>query len=258
MILYRHIRLDKNEPFYIGIGNDRRPYTKSNRNSVWKSIVSKTDYRVDILFDDLTLEEANEKEKEFILLYGRIDLGTGTLCNLTSGGQITQHSEETRKKISKRHKGRKGRPLSEEHKNKLIEVNTGRVVSEETKKKISLSNKGRKNSDEAIERMKMTLTGRKLSQEHIENISKSLKGKTLGRKHDDDSKKKMSESASNRKYKNIVGINKYHLSDGSEKFRVRYFHKKIRYYVGVFDNYKDALEALNKHKENNDELKINQ
>ena len=32
-ILYRHIRLDKNVPFYIGIGKDiKRAYSKSNRN----------------------------------------------------------------------------------------------------------------------------------------------------------------------------------------------------------------------------------
>ena len=87
-ILYRHIRLDKNEPFYIGIGIDmKRAYEKyKSRNSFWKSIINKTDYRVDILFDDLTWEEACEKEKEFIKLYGRRDLGTGTLINLTDGG----------------------------------------------------------------------------------------------------------------------------------------------------------------------------
>lgn len=86
-IVYRHIRLDKNEPFYIGIAsNEKRPYTKINRNIHWHRIVNKTEYRVDILFDDLTWEDANEKEKEFIALYGRKHLGTGTLVNITDGG----------------------------------------------------------------------------------------------------------------------------------------------------------------------------
>ena len=91
-IVYRHIRLDKNEPFYIGIGEDpQRPYDrcKSSRNNHWMNIIKKTEYRVDILFDDLTWEEACEKEKEFIKLYGRKDLGTGTLVNLSDGGEGT-------------------------------------------------------------------------------------------------------------------------------------------------------------------------
>lgn len=86
-ILYRHIRLDKNEPFYIGVGVDKhRAIRKSYRNKIWNDIISKTDYRVEILFDDLTKEEAVEKEFEFIKMYGRINNSTGTLSNLTDGG----------------------------------------------------------------------------------------------------------------------------------------------------------------------------
>ena len=87
-IVYKHIRLDNNEPFYIGIGKKRdRAFTKHKRSIFWEKIVSKTDYRVEILFDDLTWEEACEKEKEFIQLYGRKDLGLGSLVNLTDGGE---------------------------------------------------------------------------------------------------------------------------------------------------------------------------
>jgi hypothetical protein len=87
--VYRHIRLDKNEPFYIGIGKDnsyKRAFEKDKRNKFWKNIVSKTNYEVEILIDDLSWEVACEKEKEFISLYGRKDLNTGTLVNLTNGG----------------------------------------------------------------------------------------------------------------------------------------------------------------------------
>lgn len=113
--LYRHIRLDKNEPFYIGIGSDsnneyKRANTHKNRNKHWNNIVAKTDYRVDILCDDMTWEEVIKKEIEFIALYGRTDLKTGTLCNLTGGGQGAFGvivSESRRKQISERCKGRK-------------------------------------------------------------------------------------------------------------------------------------------------------
>lgn len=87
--LYRHIRLDKNEPFYIGIGSDsnfERAKTKLSRNVFWKRIVDKTDYLIEIMFENLSWEDACKKEKEFIQLYGRRDLHMGTLVNLTNGG----------------------------------------------------------------------------------------------------------------------------------------------------------------------------
>lgn len=85
-VLYRHIRVDKNEPFYIGIGdNEARAYSHKSRNKYWKNIV-KRGYEVVVLLEDLTWEQACEKEREFITFYGREDLGTGTLVNLTDGG----------------------------------------------------------------------------------------------------------------------------------------------------------------------------
>jgi hypothetical protein len=86
-ILYRHIRLDKNEVFYIGIGHDiKRAFSKFSRNRYWCYIVGLTEYKVDILFDNLSRKEAEEKEIEFIKIYGRKDLKAGTLVNLTDGG----------------------------------------------------------------------------------------------------------------------------------------------------------------------------
>jgi hypothetical protein len=109
--VYRHIRLDKNEPFYIGIGNDltkKRANEKTRRSNLWGKIIAKSDYDVEILFDDISYDEAKSKEIEFIKLYGRIDLGSGTLTNLTDGGDGTINpSQETRDKISKVNKNRK-------------------------------------------------------------------------------------------------------------------------------------------------------
>ena len=100
-ILYRHIRTDKQEVFYIGIGeNESRAYNKKNRTRVWKNTANKG-YETEILFEDLTWEQAAEKEKEFIALYGRKDLGLGTLVNLTDGGEGTigyKHTQEAKEK----------------------------------------------------------------------------------------------------------------------------------------------------------------
>lgn len=87
--VYQHVRLDTGAIFYIGMGKStERAYAKGKkrRNAHWKSVVAKTDYRVDILFDDLTWEEALDKERELIVSIGRKDLGRGPLVNKTDGG----------------------------------------------------------------------------------------------------------------------------------------------------------------------------
>lgn len=132
--LYRHIRLDKNVPFYIGVGNDvdgsyKRANTLFNRNIFWERIISKTKYEVEIILDNLLESEAYEKEVEFIKLYGRRDIGVGSLCNLTDGGEGRRNvivSDETRAKISK---SNRGRPASKKAVAKLIEFNKTRKGS---------------------------------------------------------------------------------------------------------------------------------
>jgi hypothetical protein len=121
--VYRHIRLDKNEPFYIGIGTDsnfERAYEKYNcrRNKIWMAIMNKSEYDVEILFSDISNEDAKQKEIEFITLYGRKDLGTGTLANRTSGGDGIKDraiTPEYRKKLSDacKRQNRDMRPLIE-------------------------------------------------------------------------------------------------------------------------------------------------
>ena len=59
--LYRHIRIDTNEVFYIGIGGGnkyekelsyKRAYSKYDRNKYWKNITNKTNYIVEIILND--------------------------------------------------------------------------------------------------------------------------------------------------------------------------------------------------------------
>src|ERR1035437_7135305 len=89
--VYRHIREDKNLPFYIGIGSDKGLYRSvdiSRRSKHWNNIVNKTKWHVEIIFDDISYEEAKIKEIEFIELYKRTIDG-GILVNKTKGGEGT-------------------------------------------------------------------------------------------------------------------------------------------------------------------------
>ena len=119
--VYTHTRLDTNEIFYVGIGtqdNYKRASRVHNRTNYWNNIVKKCGWKVDIIFDNLTWENACKIEVELISKYGRVDLGTGTLVNLTDGGEGTLKRitiPETRLKMSKTRKGAK---CTNEHKEK--------------------------------------------------------------------------------------------------------------------------------------------
>lgn len=124
--LYRHIRLDKNEPFYIGIGKKnkdsiyKRAFTSFHRNKFWKRIVAKTDYEVEILLESNDYQFIKEKEKEFVKLYGRRDLGLGTLCNLTDGGDGTLNYKPSKNSIDKR---------INKCATKIINIKTGKIYN---------------------------------------------------------------------------------------------------------------------------------
>ena len=147
--VYRHIRLDKNEPFYIGIGSDKnynRANNKINRSNWWKNIVSQNEYIVEIMLDGLTYDEAKKKEIEFIALYGRLNNKTGYLVNQTNGGdgtagrvmsKIVKDALILSKIGNKNGVGKRSKDFCE--KNSII--HKGKIVSAETRKKIGYNNK---------------------------------------------------------------------------------------------------------------------
>ena len=176
--IYSHIQEDTGEVFYIGKGKGNRAYSDKDRSNLWKNVAKKHGWKVVLLCNDLTELEAFEVEKFYIKEYGRRDLGTGTLVNMTDGGEGRSNpSEETRKKISDKSKGH---AVSEEHRKKISEKLTGRVFSEETRKKMSDSQKGNTKWE-----------GRKHSDETIKKMSDAAKGK----KHSDETRKKISDAA---------------------------------------------------------------
>jgi hypothetical protein len=149
--LYKHIRLDKDEVFYVGIGNKKNfsrafEFRKDKRNEIWWRIYSKTEISVEIIYQNLTKSEASIKEKELINVYGRKDLNEGTLCNLTDGGDgiwNCKRSEETKKLLSEQKMGDKnpqfGKKQSKELIDKRLKNIRGSKKSEQVKKNQSFA-----------------------------------------------------------------------------------------------------------------------
>jgi hypothetical protein len=159
--IYSYLRED-HSPYYIGKGSGRRAYTKGPKEV--KPPRDKS--RVKIIKADLTEEEAFLLEKLYILMFGRVDLGTGILRNKSDGGDGSSgaiRSEETKEKIRQANLGKKkprevgekiskaltGRKLSEEMKAKLRAGHKGRKCTEEHKRKVSEAKKGFKHTEEA-------------------------------------------------------------------------------------------------------------
>lgn len=158
--VYIHVKPNDGEIFYVGKGKGYRVYSKHGRNKFWKNIVNKYGLDIFILENNLTEEEAFELEEKYIESIGRRDLNTGTLVNMTNGGE-----------------GMMGRKLSEEHRQKISETLTGHRHPEETRQKISKAR-----------------TGRKLSEEHKCKISEAAKKRSTSEEY----RRKLSEAAKKR------------------------------------------------------------
>ena len=97
-----------------------------------------------ILFQNLTKEEACKKEQELIAKYN--SMNREYRYNSTSGGDIFVMNEEIKQKISQSLMGNKnglGHPCSEEKKKKISEAQKGRRLTEEHKQKLSEAAKKR-------------------------------------------------------------------------------------------------------------------
>lgn len=95
--LYQHTKVSDGEVFYVGIGSLKRAYMKTSRSEFWHSVVDKHGCDVDIVRSFKSWEQACEWEKLFIILYGRRDNNTGSLVNMTDGGDgCNNPSEELR------------------------------------------------------------------------------------------------------------------------------------------------------------------
>jgi hypothetical protein len=185
---------ETNNVYYVGKGNSRRSRYNDHVNEAYRLIdgrkvqnnirAGKTRKLIEQglaplfvkVFETLNENTAFEKEIELILHYGRININTGTLSNLTEGGEGVsgwEHTDEAKAKISKAHTGRK---MSEKQKQQLSEIHTGMKHTEQTKQKISISSKARIHSDETKDKMSQSHTGLTHSDKTKDKMSKSKSG----------------------------------------------------------------------------------
>jgi len=168
--VYIHKNPITEEVFYVGQGTKHRnkierAFSKKSRSKWWNNYVNKHGLPiVEIVYSDLSKEEADKLEIELIRFYGRKDLNEGSLVNLTDGGDGSgKRSVEYCKEHSIRMRGENHPMWGKKHTKEWIENNSkshmGKKLSEETKKKMSESRKGKKRSEETKKKMSISQSG---------------------------------------------------------------------------------------------------
>lgn len=193
--VYIWFLVDSEEVFYVGKGSGNRVTSMKDRNRHFKNIRNKCncDYRIVKYFDNE--DEAYDYELKLGKEYK--DKGQAWCCYVL-GKTRKFISNETKKKISKTLHGNtpwnKGKPMSQEQKDKLSELKKGQVQTEETKKRRSISLMGHKVSKETrckISKSKIgvrnPMYGKKVDSEILRKRSLAM----MGHKISEETKRKI-------------------------------------------------------------------
>lgn len=98
--VYVHRRASDNLPFYVGKGKDKRAWNFHHRSAFWNNVKQKHGIIVEIVFENLSENEAFQCEKDTILEFRHFGY---PLVNLTDGGEGPagrKFSEQSRKRMS--------------------------------------------------------------------------------------------------------------------------------------------------------------
>ncbi len=169
--IYRDTRPGKNmQPIYVGKGSGKRAYEHLfygyQHNELFERKLAKM--RAAGVQPDVTVINVKDESVAFdiecglIAIYGRINKKTGTLCNLTDGGE-----------------GFAGGIHTESHKEKISAVLKGRFRSDEHRKNLAVALTGNKHKPETIEKIRKNSKEKASSAEFRKALSEALKGRKL-------------------------------------------------------------------------------
>lgn len=121
--IYFHLNPSTKEIFYVGLGLNRRAWDRSRgRSKHWINYVKKHGNPiVEIIHNNLTLEQAVDKEQYYIGLYGRIGYeNNGILVNKSQGGESGSRGIKwSKQSINNRNNKLKGRKFTPDHNLKI-------------------------------------------------------------------------------------------------------------------------------------------
>lgn len=153
--IYLHRRESDNKVFYVGKGRNGRARSRSGRNSRWNNTYRKHGLVVELVFENLTEDEAFELEVETIkeMRYHF----EATMCNMTDGGEgVSGYKwEDLSKHVSKCNIGRKQTPEEIEYRASKLR---GRKRDAETVNKIAKAVRVAKSGSIAFTHMKRFLS----------------------------------------------------------------------------------------------------
>ena len=143
------------------------------------NIHGEDNFRIELI-EECDKCDLDKKEKDYIEMYDSFKNG----FNLTTGGENCNISEDVKKRISEKHKGK---IVKEQTRKKLRDINLGKRLSKEHKNKISISNQNRDLTKEQREQMSKGGLSKK-NQATRDKMSKSR----IGFKISDSAKLKLS------------------------------------------------------------------
>lgn len=141
--IYIHRRASDNLPFYVGKGKNERAWWPHGRSQFWNNVKNKHGLVVEIVFDELSEEDAFQCEKDTILEFRYFGY---PLVNLTDGGDGScgwKPSEENRRRMSE---AQKTSPRAAETRKRTADKKLGILLSAEHRRRISEGLKGKAKS----------------------------------------------------------------------------------------------------------------
>lgn len=172
--VYQYLR-DDGTPYYIGKGKGRRAWQWHLRSN-GTNMMPQDSSKIQIIKENLSEADATALEILLIEQYGRKDLGTGILRNMTNGGEGMSGHIRPQSAIDSQKKKITGKQRPQEVIDRIAKSNTGKKRSDETKRKLSESHTGLKQSEETKKKRSAKLKGIVRSEELKKQWSESKKG----------------------------------------------------------------------------------